>query len=107
MDPQDLTIMLLVVIGAVVLLPILGMSIWGFGMMDPWAMGYGMMGWRPSWVGGLGALAMLLLIAGVMLVVLTLTRRAYRGQTPLELLKYRLAKGEITKQQYEELKEVL
>ncbi len=90
MGSRDLTIILFVVIGAVVLLPILGMSVWGFGMMDPWMMGHGMMGWRPSCKGGLSALTLLLLVAGVVLIVLTLGRREARGQTPLELLKYRL-----------------
>lgn len=108
MGARDLTIVLLVVVGAIVLLPMVGMSVWGIGMMGPWPMGDGMMGWRPGWGGGLITLASVLLVVGVALAVLGIARRRdRRDQTPLELLKYRLARGEITKQQYDELKEVL
>lgn len=46
MGARDLTIVLLVVVGAIVLLPMVGMSVWGMGMMGPWPMGDGMM--KPS-----------------------------------------------------------
>jgi uncharacterized membrane protein len=106
MGSRHLMIVVLVTIGVIVLLPILGMLMWRAGMMGPWTMGDGMVGWRPGWLGGLSALTPLLLIA-VVLIILALTRKEPKDQTPLELLKYRLAKGEISKQQYEELKEVL
>ena len=56
MTSRDWTVVLLVVLGAVVLLPVLGMSFWGGGMMGPGGMmGRGMMGgWGPGagFVGG-------------------------------------------------------
>lgn len=53
MGARDLTIVLLVVVVAIVLLPMVGMSVWGMGMMGPWPMADGMMGWRPGWGGGI------------------------------------------------------
>ena len=110
MNSRDLTIVVLVVLGALFLLPILAMSMWGFGMMGPGMMGPGMMGrgaWGGGWFGGFGPLIMLLLIAGIVLVVLAYARRESRPEVPLEVLKRRLARGDITKEQYEEVKQVL
>jgi putative membrane protein len=118
MTSRDWTIVLLVILGVVVLLPVLGMSLWGGGMMGPGAMmGRGMMrGWGPGsgfvggFGGGFGLLVLLLVIVGVVLIVSGLTRRETRGTTadePLQILRARLARGEITKEQFEELKEVV
>ena len=108
MGARDLTIAVLVVVVAIVLLPMVGMSVWGMGMMGPWPMADGMMGWRPGWGGGLITPASVLLVVGVALVVLGITSsRDRRDQTPFDVLKYRLARGEITKQQYDGLREVL
>ncbi len=108
MDSRQLTTVLLVVLGVIVLLPVLGMSMWGFGMMGPGMMGPGMMG-RGGWggPGGFGFLTLLLLVGGIALVVLALTRKESRPEEPLEILKIRLARGEITKEQYEELAQAL
>ncbi len=126
MQTRDWTTILLVVLGAVILLPILGMVFGGFGggygMMGPGAwgpgagrgMGRGMMG--PGMMGGYGVgggfggfglLTLVLLIAGVVLITLAITRREPRTDDPLATLKHRLAKGEITREQYEELKQTL
>jgi len=109
MTSRDLTVVLLVVLGAVVLLPVLGMSLWGFGMMGPGHMaGRGMMGgWYGGGVGWFGVLALLLLVAGVVLIVRGLAGRPAPDEEPLEILKRRLARGEITPQQFDELKKAL
>ncbi len=103
MDSHDLITVLLVIVGAVVLLPVLGMVLWGFGMMGPGMMGPGMM----SYGGGAGLLTLVLLIVGIVLIARGLTRKGSTSEEPLEVLKRRLARGEISKEQYEELKHSL
>jgi len=49
---------------------------------------------------------LLLLVAGVALVVVGLARRE-RSDSALEILRERLARGEITAEQYEELRKLL
>jgi uncharacterized membrane protein len=49
---------------------------------------------------------LLLLVAGVALVVLGLSRRETQD-TALDILRQRLARGEITPEQYEELRKLL
>lgn len=95
MSPRDLAVIVLVVLGGVVLLPVLMMSMWG---------GWGMMG---RWGYGAGFGLLVLLLAGIALIVLVFTRKAHRGEEPLELINRRLAKGEITKGQYDELRQML
>jgi len=115
MNSRDLTIVLLVILGVFVLLPVLGMSFWGGGMMGPGGMmGRGMMGgWGPGagfmggFGGGFGLLFLLLVIAGVVLIVSGLTRKDAKADDALQILRARMARGEITKEQFEELKEAL
>lgn len=110
MSSRDLGIALLVVLGALIVLPIFMMSMWGgWGMMGPGMMGPGMMGgrWGPGAGFGFGPLVLLLVIGGIVLIVLAFTRKEPRGEEPLGLLKRRLAKGEITGEQFEELKRAL
>ncbi len=104
MNSRDLWIVAAIILGALVLLPVLGMSLWGgWGMMGP-----GMMGrWGYGPGGGFGLLTFLLLVAGVVLIVLAFTRKEPKGSEPLEILKARLAKGEVTKEQFEELRQAL
>src|SRR3989304_1272401 len=58
MNSRDLTVVLLVILGVLVLLPVLGMTLGGFGgMMGPGMMGPGMMGpgmMGPGMMGGGG-----------------------------------------------------
>jgi putative membrane protein len=63
-------------------------------------------GWGGGWGGLLGLVVLLLLVAGVALVVLGLSRRETQD-TALDILRQRLARGEITPEQYEELKKLL
>jgi uncharacterized membrane protein len=109
MNSRKLTTVLLVILGVIVLLPVLGMSLWGFGMMGPGMMGPGMMGpgMMGRGAGGFAGLTLLLLLAGIVLIVLGFTQRESRPEEPLEILKRRLARGEITREQYEEMKQVL
>ena len=113
MNSRDLGIVALIILGVLVLVPVLGMSLGGgWGMMGP-----GMMGGRgpstglgPGMMGygfGFGPLVLLVLIAGVVLLVLAVTRKEPKTDESLGILKARLAKGEITREQFEELKQVL
>ncbi|OGT27930.1 MAG: hypothetical protein A2Z17_04120 [Gammaproteobacteria bacterium RBG_16_66_13] len=74
----------------------------GYGDMGPW-------GWWMVAVGGLFWIGFLILIGGIAWAVLmaavgpSTERREYSPQpTPLELLKTRYARGEITRQEFEQ-----
>ncbi len=92
---------ILLVVAIILLLSGLG---WGtYGMMGS---GWGMMGF------GFMFLPMLLFWGAVIWLVVTLVNSASKsGQeesgSPLEILKKRFARGEITKRQYEEMKKEL
>ena len=116
MNSRDWTIVLLVILGAFVLLPVLGMSLWGFGgmmgpgMMGPGMMGRGMMGgWYGGGFGGGGwsLLMLVLIVAGIVLITRGFIARPTRADEPLAILKARLARGEITREQFEELKQAI
>ena len=78
----------------------------GYPMM--WNNGYGMMGW------GLGGLIMIILIVGIIVAVGLVIFFALRNKggntgvpeddTPIDILKRRYARGEITKEEYESIK---
>ncbi len=87
--------------GSDTLLPGVGMVLWGFGMMGP-----GMMG-RGAWSGGLWIQGLLVLAIGVGLILLGAARSRPTVDESLRLMKQRLARGEITRDQYEELRQVL
>jgi putative membrane protein len=110
MSGRDVLWVVVAVLGVLLLIPVLGMAFWGWGwMMGPGMMGPGMMtrwGWGGGWGGLLGLLVLLLLVAGVALVVLGLSRRETQD-TALDILRQRLARGEITPEQYEELRKLL
>jgi putative membrane protein len=88
------------------------MTFGGFGMMGSGMMGgYGhQFGFNP-----LGALMMLaywgLVIGGIVLVIVWLARNAGKatasGETPLNILKTRYARGEITKEQFDAMRQDL
>ncbi|MCS7235704.1 MAG: SHOCT domain-containing protein [Armatimonadota bacterium] len=111
MNWRDVLLVGVVVLGVLLLLPALWMAAGGWGwMMGPGMMGPGMMGrwggWGWGWGGLVGLAVLLLLVAGVALVVVGLTRREPSGRA-LEILRERLARGEITPEQYEELLKLL
>jgi len=100
MNSRDITIILAVVLGVILLVPVLSMSIWGYGIMGPGMMGWGMMG-------GYGLLIVFLVLLGIVLLVLETVRRGSSGPDPLEILKQRLARGEVTREQYEGFKQLI
>jgi len=101
MDSRELRLVLLVVV-AVLLFPVLGMWMWGTGMMGRWMIGPGMMGYSA----GFGLVVLLLLAAGVALLLTGPARRA-SSEDAQGILKRRLASGEISREQYEELKQAI
>lgn len=115
MNWRDVLLAAVVVLGVLFLLPALWMAAggWGWmmgpGMMGPGMMGLGLMGrwgWGWGWGGLVGLAVLLLLVAGVALVVVGLTRREPSSR-PLEILRERLARGEITPEEYEGLRKLL
>ncbi|MCL6498950.1 MAG: SHOCT domain-containing protein [Firmicutes bacterium] len=104
MTLRDLTVVLLF-LGASVLLPVLAMSLGGFGMMGSGMMGGWGAGQGFARLGGPG-LPTVLLLAAAVLIVLALTRREAPDRA-LEILKQRLARGEISPEQYAELNKTL
>ncbi len=114
---RGLVITLIVLVLIVVLVPALGGGMmgwgWGPGMMGRWY------GGQPGWPWGLamgfGALVMLAFWAAVIVGIVLLVRSvgglggttAPRGDTPQDILKRRLAAGEITPEEYERMRQVL
>lgn len=109
---------ILIVALLVILFGSVGMMGWGgFGMGGMMGNMGGMMGNFGGFFSPLGAILMLvfwaLIIAGGVLLVVWLVRSltgpsptstATTGLSPLDILKMRYAKGEITKEQFEEMK---
>jgi putative membrane protein len=108
----------LVVIVTVVLVLIALPLLWGGmmmgGPMGPWMMG----GWgaaaQPGWGPGWGAVSMLfwlLTLAGVGLLAMWAVRRVApregHRREPLDILKERYARGDLTREQYEQMRQDL
>ena len=105
-----------IVVLAVLLLGGVGMMGFGYGMMGPGMMGgYGMMGYGGS--NGLGynpigsILSLVfwaLIVVGLVLLVIWLVRSTGQAtassESVLDILKARYAKGEITKEQFDQMK---
>ncbi len=128
MTGRDVAVVVLVVLGVLALLPALGWIGMMGGWMGPGMMGPGMMGgWGGRWGGGwgmplLGLVFWALIVTGIVVGVVALVRRPAPGagatgaapsapaagaeatETPLAILKRRLASGEITREEYEALK---
>ncbi len=110
-----------IALGALVLIALVGPMVGG-GMMAP-----GMTGWygAPPFAGegwmwglgmGLGGLMMVIFWGALVAIAVLLFGRAARpplddgqasGESPLDILKRRFAAGEITRQQYDEMRSVL
>jgi len=106
-------VLVLLLIGLLVVVPMFGMFMWG-----PMMMGGGMMGrWGYSpgtgWGWGFMFVGMLIPLAFIVLLIVgayfLLTPRGERteSETALAILDERYAKGEITKEQYLEMKQHL
>jgi putative membrane protein len=111
-------LLVLLLVGVLFIVPMLGMFMWspmmGRGMMGGWGApdGYGWgypagMRWGFMFVGMLIPLAFIgLLIVGIYLVLKSRVESA-GSEDPLRILDERYAKGEITSQQYSEMKQNL
>ncbi len=112
---------LLVAFG-VLLIAAFGLSILTGGMMGPGMMGLGMMepgmtmgtrGWAWGLGMGLGGLAMLAFWGALIVGVVVLVRALGGGRgrrwhvSPIDVLKQRYAAGEITREQYEQIRQDL
>lgn len=109
---DDSTRKLLIIIGIVILV-VLGLSTLAGGMMGGHmytAERLGGRGWMWGLGMGLGGLMMLLfwgaVIAGIVLLVrqVAQSRSTSAGETPLDVLKRRYAAGEITREEYEQMR---
>jgi putative membrane protein len=113
------------IIGVVLLVVLVLLLLGGAGMM-----GFGGMGMGPGMMGGYGGYGGMmpgygfnpmgvilslvlwaLIISGIVLLVVWLARNANRGmsfigsgESPLDILKKRYAKGEVTKEQFDAIK---
>jgi len=112
-------IILLVVIAAVIILAVGTISMmammggygwagcdWngmGSGMMGPGMMGWGGIGYG-WWMPLVGVIFLVVLIVGLYLVFSAYRRPERLATTALEILKERYAKGEITEEQYQRMK---
>ncbi len=103
MKSRDLTIVVLVLLSAFVLLPVLVMTTWGWGMIGP-----GM------WGGGAVGLIWLVVLAAI--IVALLQRKdldlgrwfsGQAGKSPLDIAKERYARGEISREEFEQLRKDL
>jgi putative membrane protein len=119
MSGRDIGIVALVVIGILILVPVLGgMGMMGGGRMmgpgmmsGPWAGGR----WGGGWGAGMhfiGGLFWLLILVGIVLLITSAMRHqgaapSGSAEAPLDILKRRLAKGEITREEYDALKKEL
>lgn len=104
-----------IVIGGIVLLILLLGLLGGGMMMGPWMMGYGWGGYGFGWWGIVMGIAMLLfwllIIGGAVWLVISLFRQgrtAVLGPGPtdhaLDILRERYARGEITREQFEQMR---
>ena len=79
-----------------------------WGMMGPWMMG----GYGSPFLGGIAPLLFgAFIIVGIVLLAVWLAGRVgqssvstTQGESPFDILKVRYAKGEITREQYEEMR---
>ncbi len=107
---REIAIIVAAIVVVIVLLALVGGGVMGPGMMGWW--GYG--GYGFAWWGVVMALMMLvfwaLIIGGIVLLVSWLARQGQpagagpRGERPLDILRERYARGEITREQYEEMR---
>lgn len=80
---------------------------WSPGMMNGWGDYSRSQTWLPPWAWVL--LAILLIVVAVLLILLFTRRgeRKNRGGGALEILQNRYARGEITREEYDRIREVL
>ena len=104
---------LAIVVGVVVVVILLFWLMGGVGMMS-WTRGAGMMGWQgygSPW-GGIMMLVVGVLVVGGIVWLVGSGRHAATGSgigntRPLDILKERYAKGEITREEYQRMRQEL
>jgi putative membrane protein len=100
-------VLVILLVGLVFVLPMFGMSM----MWGPWMMGGGMMGrwgYHPfGWGFMLAPLFFIVLLAVGGYLLLTHRGESADGERALAILNERYARGEITKEQYLDMKEQL
>ena len=113
MQNRDIGWVIGVVVIIVVLFGFLGGGVTGWGGMWPGMMGGFYGSGHGSWGGGLMMLFWPLVIGGIVLLGIWLLREAgsarptsssSRGETALDILKQRYASGEITREQFEQMR---
>ena len=104
------------VVGAIVILFLL---LPAGGMMGGGMMGSGMLGWGDSafnpWWGVLMMLFWALLIGGIIVLIASLVRQGPAAEPPrggrdsraMEILRERYARGEITQEEFERMRDIL
>lgn len=104
---REWPIVLAVVVLVILLIPGLGWGMMGWGMMGPGMMG----GWGAAvnpWWGVAMLVFWALVLAGIGLLVAWAFRRVPSGEAsggrPLDILKERYARGELTREQYEQMR---
>jgi putative membrane protein len=103
----DRTLRILLVVSAIVVLILIALPLLSGGVL----MGSMMGGWRvmSPWGSALFIGLGTLIVAGLVLIVAWATRQgergeADRGRTPLDIAKERYARGELTREQYEQIR---
>ena len=107
---KDLIVLLVVVAVLIVILPMLMWGLWGGSSM--YGMGGGMIGYGWGFTPLLSFFFLVLLVVGAyyLLKEVTGTESAStpgQGETALEILKERYARGEITRDDYQKMKDEL
>lgn len=107
-----IAIAVVVVVAVVLLFGFLGGGVIGWGMMGPGIMDWEDFGHGPWW-GVLMFLFWALVIGGIVLLIVSLVRRAPAGTSggdadrALQILRERFARGEITQEQYDQMRRAL
>lgn len=113
MQGRDIAIIIGAIVLVILILGVLGGGMMGWGMTGPW-MGWGGFGF--GWWGILMVITMLLfwglIIGGVVLLFIWLLRQGRPAEPgigagrsrALEILQERYAKGEITREEYEQMR---
>ncbi|MHB0869068.1 MAG: SHOCT domain-containing protein [Chloroflexota bacterium] len=99
-----------IVVGAIALVVLL-LGVLGGGMMGPGMMGWGGFGFSPLWWVFMLLFWVLIISGGAMLLIWLFRQAQPTGagpgpttSRPLDILRERYARGEITREQYEEMR---
>lgn len=113
MRGRDVAVIIGTVVLVILLIGLVGGGMMGWGMMGPGMMGWGGYGFNPfGWIAML--LFWALIIGGIALLAVWFFREGTPATTgpsapsrPLEILNERYARGEITREQYEEMRRAI